>query len=273
MTFSVLMSVYHKETSDRLTRSLKSIWDNQSLKPNRIVIVEDGPLTDSLYTILDAWEQRLNGILVRIKNDVNLGLTKSLNKGLAVIDTDYVARMDSDDFSAPDRFKLQVEFLDSHPETYVLGGSIQEFNDETDCLSVRHYKNGDLRKAITRGTVVCHATVMMRTDMFKKEGLYYNEKYRTGQDSELWFRVIKKGLGISNIDDIIYYVYCDNQMMKRRSKKAFGEFEIFTKGIYSLYGVFTWRYIFPISRLIMRLLPSGLTKVIYGSSIRKKIVG
>ena len=273
MSFSVLMSVYFRETPERLERCLKSIWDSQSLKPDRIIIVEDGPLTDSLYSVLNHWEDRLNGVLKRISNETNLGLTKSLNKGLSIIDTTYVARMDSDDYSAPDRFKLQIEYFDSHPDVFVLGGTIQEFNEETDCLSVRRYKQCNIKKAITKGMVVCHATVMMRMDLFKKYGLYYNEKYRTGQDSELWFRVIEKGLNIANLDDTLYYVYCDNQMMKRRSKKAFCEFEIFTHGIYKLYGVFTWRYIFPLGRLIMRLLPSGLTKSIYGSSIRKKIVG
>ena len=272
MSFSVLMSVYCKETSSRLSRSLMSIWDSQTLKPDKIVIIEDGDLTEPLYDVLDDWEKRLGKVLIRVKNSTNIGLTKSLNKGLAIINTDYVARMDSDDYSAPNRFKLQVEYLDSHPDVYVLGGTIQEFNDETDCLAVRKYHITDIRKAITKGTVVCHATVMMRMDLFHKEGLYYNEKYRTGQDSELWFRVIKRGFNISNLEETLYYVYCDNTMMRRRSDKAKSEFEIFTKGIYSLYGLLTWRYIFPIGRFIMRKLPSAITQKLYGNKIRGRLL-
>lgn len=272
MSISVLMSVYKSEKPERLERCLKSIWDEQTRKPDQIVLVEDGPLTDELYSVLDRWSEKLGNILSRLVNSNNMGLTVSLNKGLKKVTSELVARMDSDDKSAPNRFALQESYLDSHPDVYVLGGTIQEFDDEDECLSVRHYPKEKIKAYIAKGAPVCHATVMMRMDMFRNGGISYNERYRKGQDSALWFDVLNAGYKITNIDDITYYVYCDKGMIQRRSGNASKEFELFAKGIYSLYGPFTWRYIYPIGRYVMRKMPASLTKFIYGSSLRAKVM-
>lgn len=272
MTLSVLMSVYKNEKSEFLDRCFISIWDKQTRKPDQIVIVEDGPLTTQLYHCLDIWQENIPTVLLRVKNDTNEGLTVSLNKGLDYVTSDLVARMDSDDISASDRFEKQEKYLTDHADIYVLGGSIQEFDDNHDCLSVRKYPTSNIRKYISKGAPVCHATTMMRMEMFRDGGLRYNERYRTAQDSALWFQVLKAGYKISNIDTITYYVYVTEGMIKRRSKKAKTEFEIFTKGIFSLYGLFTWRYMYPISRYLMRMLPPSITKKIYKSKLRSKVM-
>lgn len=271
-SISVLMSVYKNETPERMERCMKSIWDNQTRKPDQIVLIEDGPLTEGLYQVLDNWSKKLGAVLVRSANPTNMGLTASLNRGLKLVTSDYMARMDSDDRSAPNRFELQGSFLDSHPEVYVLGGTIQEFDDDNECLSVRYYPKDNIKSYIVKGAPVCHATSMMRMEMFREGGISYNERYRKGQDSALWFDVLKAGYVITNISDITYYVYCDKGMMQRRSGNAGKEFELFVKGIYGLYGPFSWRYIYPIGRYIMRKMPVGVIKAIYGSKLRSKIM-
>lgn len=271
-SISVLMSVYKNETPERMERCMKSIWDEQTRKPDQIVLIEDGPLTECLYQVLDNWSKKLGAVLVRSANPTNMGLTASLNRGLKLVTSDYMARMDSDDRSAPNRFELQGSFLDSHPEVYVLGGTIQEFDDENECLSVRYYPKDNIKSYIVKGAPVCHATSMMRMEMFREGGISYNERYRKGQDSALWFDVLKAGYVITNISDITYYVYCDKGMMQRRSGNAGKEFELFARGIYGLYGPFTWRYIYPIARYVMRKMPSGVIKAIYGSKLRTKIM-
>jgi glycosyltransferase involved in cell wall biosynthesis len=101
------MSVHKSEEAVFLDRSLKSVWDDQTLKPSQIVLVEDGPLGDDLLAVVDKWKKCLGNALCICKNEVNLGLTKSLNIGLAHVTSDLVARADSDDISAPHRFELQ----------------------------------------------------------------------------------------------------------------------------------------------------------------------
>lgn len=139
MTISVLLSVYKSENPSYLDRALQSIWTDQTLKPNEIVLIEDGPLGDELLAIIQKWKDSLSNRLQILRNEQNLGLTKSLNKGIQYIKSDLIARMDSDDISEPTRFEKQVGYLEEHPEVDVVGGSLQEFNEGNDCLNIRHY--------------------------------------------------------------------------------------------------------------------------------------
>jgi glycosyltransferase involved in cell wall biosynthesis len=105
MSLSVLMSVYYKENPEYLQQALESIWDAQTLKPDEIVLVEDGPLTTELYSILTNWKNKLDKILKRVPLEKNEGLTKALNMGIEHCSGEFIARMDSDDISCPNRFE------------------------------------------------------------------------------------------------------------------------------------------------------------------------
>ena len=108
MTLSVLMSVYKSERPEYLDRSLQSIISDQTEKPDMVVLVQDGFLDNDLLRVIKKWREIVGDKMVIIKNETNLGLTKSLNEGLDVITTDLVARMDSDDISCPERFEKQM---------------------------------------------------------------------------------------------------------------------------------------------------------------------
>lgn len=127
---SVIIATYKGEKPAYLDRALRSIWDDQKRKPDEIVLVEDGPLTMGLYSVVDAWKEILESKLVVIEKPVNEGLAAALNDAIEVAHGDLIARMDSDDISLPDRFMLQEQYMDEHPEVDILGGSIREFNDE-----------------------------------------------------------------------------------------------------------------------------------------------
>lgn len=274
MSISVLMSVYKSEKADYLDRALRSVWTDQTLKPDEIVLIEDGPLGDELRRIITDWKSLLGERLVLLRNTKNLGLTKSLNKGLKVIKSDFIARMDSDDISHPLRFERQIKYLKEHPEISVVGGSLQEFDAAHECLNIRHYPltNEMVISSICKASPLAHPTVMMRRTIFEN-GLSYNEKYRTSQDIALWFDVLCHGYKIGNVEDITIYFRRDSDMYRRRSKnKAWNEFKIYMNGISRLYGFLSWRYIFPIARLIFRLLPVSIVKWIYSSDMRKMVV-
>ena len=109
-SFSVLMSVYYKEQALYLKEALDSIWLNQILKPDQIVLVEDGPLTPELYEVIDEFQKEVGNVLTLVKNETNQGLAKALNKGIGFIRTDLIARMDSDDISDKRRFVYEIEY-------------------------------------------------------------------------------------------------------------------------------------------------------------------
>ena len=107
--FSVLMSIYHRETLQYFNRAMKSIWDEQTIKPDEIVLVEDGELTDELYKGIRYWKNKLGKSLNIVPLEVNLGLGDALNIGLQKCHYEIIARMDTDDISHPSRFEKQLE--------------------------------------------------------------------------------------------------------------------------------------------------------------------
>ena len=274
MTISVLMSVYKSEKGACLDRALQSVWDDQTRKPNQIVLIEDGALTTELYEVVNRWKGRLGETLTLCVNEVNLGLTKSLNKGVQAVTSDLIARMDSDDIAAPKRFELQERFLEEHPEIDIVGGSMQEFDDEHECLNVRHYPqtHEEACKYIVKACPLAHPSVMMRKRMFD-EGLKYDERYRMSQDIKLWYDAILAGYKIANLPDVCLYFRQQGDVFRRRSRvKAWNEFKIYMNGIYRMHGLFTLAYRYPIARYIFRNLPPSLVKRIYESGMRKRVL-
>ena len=319
MTISVLMSVYKSEKGAYLERALKSVWDDQTRKPDQIVLIEDGPLPAELEEVVlrvakrHSRAQRLQAafkvqeqqscvqsslqskaaepsaqsevqsskfkvqsskVLTVVKLPVNGGLTKALNVGLKHVTCDLVARMDSDDIAAPNRFELQERFLEEHPEIDIVGGSMQEFDDEHECLNVRHYPqtHEEACKYIVKACPLAHPAVMMRKRMFD-ERLQYDERYRMSQDIKLWYDAILAGYKIANLPDVCLYFRQQGDVFRRRSRvKAWNEFKIYMNGIYRMHGLFTLAYRYPIARYIFRNLPPSMVKKIYESGMRKRVL-
>lgn len=270
---TILMAVHRGDKAEYLHESLQSLH-RQSLQPKQIILIEDGPLSRALNNEIRTWQKRWRSRLLRVRNPKNLGLTASLNRGLEFVSTPLVARMDSDDYSHPRRLEWQVKFLVSHPEIAVVGGSIQEFDNNGQHTAVRHYPltHEEVLRTIHRATPLAHPAVMMRREIFL-HGLRYDEHYRTSQDIALWFDLICAGYRIANIPQTILYFRINDSLYSRRSRgKAWGEFRIYCNGIRRLHGIFTWRYIFPLARLLSRLMPSPVVRWLYHSPIRKAVV-
>ena len=272
------MSVYKSEKGPLLERALQSVWDDQTRKPDQIVLVVDGPVPEELELIVDSLQLTVNAsgaaTMTVVKLPVNGGLTKALNVGLQHVTSDLVARMDSDDIAAPKRFELQERFLEEHPEIDIVGGSMQEFDDEHECLNVRHYPqtHEEACKYIVKACPLAHPAVMMRKRMFD-EGLKYDERYRMSQDIKLWYDAILAGYKIANLPDVCLYFRQQGDVFRRRSRvKAWNEFKIYMNGIYRMHGLFTLAYRYPIARYIFRNLPPSMVKRIYESGMRKRVL-
>ena len=134
--FSVLLSLYQKEHPSHLRQSLNSLF-SQTLLPDEIILVKDGPLTAELDTIVSDYATR-HPILKVIPLPKNQGLGKALNEGLKHCSFELVARMDTDDIAKPDRFEKQVKVFEEHPELDLVGAWIDEFEGTSQhVLSVR----------------------------------------------------------------------------------------------------------------------------------------
>jgi len=204
MKFSVLMSVYSKDRPDYLDIALKSIWDDQILKPDEIVLIKDGPLNDSLDIIINKWKNKLNKILNIITLEANVGLGKALNKGLKYCKNNIVARMDADDISLPKRFLMQIDFFKHNSEVDILGGWGHIIDNNKIIKNERTQPRSDKEiKKILWACPIIHCSVMYRKDSILKVGSYNPNLARRQEDYELWIRAGFNGLIFSNIQDYL----------------------------------------------------------------------
>ena len=270
MQFSVLMSVYKNDKPDEVACAIDSIL-NQSKRPDQVVVVIDGPISDELHKLVDRFAERDNAIdIVPIKNNVGLG--KALSIGLTRCKYEYVARMDSDDFSLPDRFEKQVGFLEEHPEIDVLGGQIAEFDSTMQKeLAIRTVpiSSGEIAKRMRVRNGMNHVTVMYRKSAVLTAGNYQHCPYF--EDYYLWCRMIKAGYQFRNLDSVLVNVRTGDGMYQRRGGKAYNAAILyFEKKVLKLGFINRLQYIW---NLIVRIgvanMPNGLRGYLYKTKLRE----
>jgi glycosyltransferase involved in cell wall biosynthesis len=196
MKVSVLMSVYNGEKF--LRESIESILD-QTFKDFEFLIIDDASTDSSKEIILSYSNPRIR----LVENATNLGLTKSLNIGLKLAQGEFVARMDSDDVSLPERLEKQIAFLDKHPD-FALAGSSSETIDENGNvirLNQESFSPEEIFYRLHFGNVFPHASVMFRKGAVGSIG-GYDETFLQAQDFDLWNRLSKK-FPIGKLDDIL----------------------------------------------------------------------
>lgn len=220
--YSVLMSIYKKENPDNFRLALESMI-NQTVKPDEIVLVEDGPLTDELYAVID---KNKNNLRI-IKNEVNRGLGISLNIGLEACKNELVARMDTDDIAITDRCEKQLIYFEKNPSTSVLGGQIEEFiNSTNDIVGKRVVPETDkeIKAYMKKRCPFNHMTVMFKKSDVISAGNYKDWHYN--EDYYLWIRLALKEFEFSNLPDTLVYTRVGNDMYNRRGGNRYFKSEI-----------------------------------------------
>lgn len=217
--FSVLMSVYYKENPSYFELALCSNLVTPTLRPSELVLVCDGDLTPDLEEVIAKYQNNYPEVL-KVYRKENGGLGKALNYGLTKCQYNLIARSDSDDVCAKDRFKLQVEYLENNPDIAVVGGSIQEFKEEPS-IPFRRKDNPATPDGAYNKAKVCnplnHMTVMFRRDVILGLGSYRDVPYL--EDYDLWIRLLIAGYKVSNINEIMVYARVGNGMAARRSNR------------------------------------------------------
>ena len=213
---SVLMSVY-KEKPEWLEESINSVL-NQTFENFEFIIVNDNPDGIEQKKVLDKY-QKLDSRIVLISNPYNLGLPKSLNIGLEKVRGKYVARMDADDISLPNRFKLQYDFLENNLDYGICGTYARYMNEKSKVgLKVRlAYTDEELKARLLFYTPFMHPSIMVRSNIICQ--LKYDEYFRVAQDIDLWLRMSKE-TKFYNIPKVLllYRVHSQNSN-KRESKE------------------------------------------------------
>lgn len=219
---SVLMSVYNDERY--LENSIESIL-SQTHKNFCFIIIDDAS-SDSSPEILQKYS-KLDARISVYRNEKNEGLAYSLNKGLELINTEFVARMDADDIAIVNRLEIQLDYLLKHPTVDILGGFALDINGNNEVTKKRMLPitHQDIKRIIWSNPII-HPTVMYKRSKIIEIGSY-NSKLKRRQDYELWFRAIKHGLIIENYPTpLIYYRFTDDYYKKNSFKSQINQFKI-----------------------------------------------
>ena len=217
MQFSVLISVYHKANAEHFFEALESTLVRQSLAPDEVVIVKDGPLTSELEEVIEMFAQRYPSIVKIIALTENVGLGNALRVGLEHCSFELVARMDADDINNEDRFRFQIDAFLENPGVHVLGGQIAEFYDLTSGVkSVRRVplSSEKILGMCRHRNPMNHVSVMFKKSAVLEAGSYMHLSYL--EDYYLWVRMLSKGYRFMNIDEPLVYVRTGEAMFARK---------------------------------------------------------
>lgn len=184
-TISVLMTAYNSQ--QYVAEAIESIL-GQTFGDFEFIIINDGS-TDDTAKIIRKYA-RADKRIRFIDNKKNQGLIAVLNQGLDLCTGQYIARMDSDDISMPHRFARQIEYMTQHPDVGILGTWIQITPPQGRPDAGKHKENIGYMD-ILGGWVVNHPTVMMRTDVMRKNNLYYRPEFPHAEDYDMWARAIR----------------------------------------------------------------------------------
>lgn len=266
--YSVLMSVYAKVSPKDLEISIGSMM-NQTYKPDQFILVLDGPVGDELKTVVTNYVERYPTVFSVIPLVENYGLAYALNKGLEVSRNELVARMDSDDYSLPERCERQVKAFESDSELVLLGTNIRFFKDTPSNLldMTRTYPTdvNSIRRALRRIDPFSHPTVMYKKGAVLSCG-GYDPKLRRRQDYDLFsMMVVNKGYKAENLPEILLLFRADDDYRERnKSKESCNNRILIQKRIYKRgdCSIADYFYVW-VAMTLSKILPTKLYGAIY----------
>lgn len=232
LQYSVLLSVYHKENPLYLRAALDSIF-YQTLLPTEVILVEDGSLTDELESVISSYNIPYMKI---IKLPCNKGLSNALNEGLKYCNCEYVGRMDSDDICIPNRFEVQMSYLEKHPEIDVIGAFatvIDEVGNTSSLMKVPLTHHNISRLVWTCPFI--HPTVVYKKSKICEVGGYDMNAGIRQDDYDLWLRCAQAHFQFDNIDkSLLYYRILSKSICKNGIRVGWDRLKVGIKGCWRL---------------------------------------
>ena len=272
LKYSILMSVYYKEKPEWLDYSIESMM-NQTIKCDEFVLVEDGPLTEELDLIVEKYVKKYPKIFNVIKIKKNGGLGPALKLGIEKCNNEYIARMDSDDYSIPTRIEKQFEIFKTNPGLGLVGSNVEEFEDTIDnvnCHVILPETNEEIIKFSKRRCPFRHPSLLYKKSAVLKANNY--REFYLCEDYDLYVRMISSGCKCYNIQEPLVYMRIGKDFYKRRGgwkyMKTILKFknEQLRTGYFSLCDYLKST----IPHIIVCLIPNFLRDWIYRNLLRKK---
>lgn len=271
--FTVAMSVYKNDKAEALEKALNSISIEQTVKPDEILLIVDGPIGDKINKVIENFKNVFNNFKV-IRLDNNQGLGNALRLAIENSNNELIARMDSDDIAINDRFEQQIKAFYEDSKLDIIGGDISEFiGDERNIVAYRKVPTTDkeIKKYMKTRCPFNHMTVMYKKqaviDAGNYEDLFYNEDYY------LWIRMFEKNLNMKNTGTILVNVRSGMNMYNRRGGKKYFKSEIFLqKYMLKQHIINTGTFILNVIKrwIVQIILPNNIRGYIFRKFARSK---
>ena len=268
--YSVLMSLYQKENPEWFEASMDSMI-NQTIAPDEIVLVLDGPIKGDLMELVNNYERKYRKLIKVLPLAENIGLGKALDEGLAICSNNLVARMDTDDISLPSRCEKQLQEFTNNTNLAIIGTNIDEFYDDpNNIISSREVpsSNLEIKKYIKRRSPFNHPTVMFKKEVVLACGGY--GKLRRKQDLDLFSRIVNSGYEASNLNESLLLFRSNENNFKRRKSWSYVKSYIIAQ--YTIWrrghcGIWDLLYVV-LGQIIFFILPIPILKMISNKFLR-----
>lgn len=305
LKFSVIMSIYKSDQPELVRVALDSLLQ-QTLLPNEIVIVGDGPVPAELEQVVSSFKcqvskirttpnpsfakggnlvpedrkesletrnQKPETIVTYLPQEKNGGLGEAMRIAAEAAKYDYLARMDSDDICLPDRFEKQMKCFLEDPELSLVGGMITEFDGDPENIIAKRIlplEDAEIKRMMRGRCAVNHVTVIFKKADLMKSGNY--QPFWKQEDHYLWARMMEHGCKFRNIPDVVVNVRSGKDQIARRGGLRFYKsvvrvfWYMYRHGLIS-FGYFL--YICTVRGIVQVLMPNRLRTWVYLHLLRK----
>ena len=264
---SVIMGIYNCEKT--LAAAIDSIIC-QTYQDFEFILCDDGS-SDDTYNIARKYREMYPDKIVLIKNDENKGLNYTLNHCLKYAKGKYIARMDGDDESLPNRFEVEIKFLESHPEISILSASLHSF-DDSGIWGERTFKERPEPKDVVKGPPFSHSVCMVKKEAFDAVNGYSDEKRLLRvEDHHLWVKMYSMGYRGANLPDFLYMYRDDRDGYNKRKFKYRINSAYVTVLAVKMLHLPKYYYIYAIKPILIGLLPYGIYNLLHKRKLNKGV--
>ncbi len=263
---SVIMATFN-EPKQFIEESISSIL-NQTYRNLELLIADDST-NEETVKVIDGFASKDDRVIV-IRKKERMGFVNALNEALHQAKGEYIARMDGDDISLPNRFDIQIKYASTHSEVDVFGGDMYIINEVGDVKSERHYpvKQESIEKMFVFRSPFAHPTLMFKRDIIDS-GFYYNPNYKKAEDVDFLMRLYKNGYVFGNTGEKLLRYRVVGDLHNKRSKdqwaynhKARSENFIWSKPFFSIASWFI--------SLVYMYAPSFIVSLFYKRENKRK---
>lgn len=264
---SILMGIYN--CAGTLPEAIDSILA-QTYTDWELILCDDGSADDT-YAVAEGYRARYPGKIILMKNDRNMGLNYTLNHCLECASGQYIARMDGDDISLPQRFEKELAALEADPNIAVVSCPMIYFDENGEFGRGRSNHEYPNKEMLVHGPVHCHAPCMIRGEVMRSVGGYsVDKKLLRVEDWHLWLKIYAAGGQGRNLPEPLYKMRDDRNAANRRKFRYRLNEAHMTALAVKTFGLPKWKYLFVLRPVLVGLLPGPVYRALHKMKMNAK---